>query len=133
MGALTGWQKCSGQKFRDITMTKMTRRKTLALALGLAATPILVSVAKAAGHGGKHTVKIASFKFDSDALEIKVGEMVEFVNEDGAPHTATADDGSFDTGTLGKGDTATITFETAGSFDYFCAVHPHMRGNITVV
>lgn len=114
-------------------MTKITRRKTLVLALGLAVTPLLVSAANAAAHGGKHTVKIAGFKFNSDNLEVKVGEMVEFMNEDGAPHTATADDGSFDTGFLNKGEAATITFDTAGSFDYFCAVHPNMRGNVTVV
>lgn len=112
---------------------KLSRRKTLGLALGLAAAPLATTIAKAAGHGGLHQVTIARHKFTEANLEISVGESVEFTNEDGAPHTATADDGSFDTGRLGKGDSATIVFETAGTFEYFCKFHPGMRGTITVL
>jgi plastocyanin len=44
----------------------------------------------------------------------------------------TAVDGSFNSGVLTVGNEFTETFETPGSFDYFCAIHPEMRGTVTV-
>ena len=49
-----------------------------------------------------------------------------------APHTVTADDGSFDTGKIDPGASATITVDTAGTFAYHCNFHPSMKATITV-
>lgn len=78
-----------------------------------------------------HLVEIQGMKFSVPALEVAVGDTVTFTNLDGAPHTATARDGAFDTGRLAKGGSATITISEAGTFDYFCAVHPAMKASIT--
>ena len=78
-----------------------------------------------------HAVDIQGMKFSAPALEVAVGDTVTFTNRDGAPHTATARDGSFDTGRLSQGQSASVTISAAGTFDYFCAVHPSMKASIT--
>ena len=78
-----------------------------------------------------HTVTIEGMKFSPPALSIAVGDTVTFVNQDSAPHTATAE-GTFDTGRLSQGQSDQVTFDAAGSFAYVCTVHPAMKGTITV-
>ena len=77
-------------------------------------------------------VEIVDFSFRSDTLEIAAGTTVTWTNEDTVPHTATADDGSFDSGSLGKGDSFSHTFDEPGTYPYFCAFHTGMRGTIVV-
>lgn len=113
-------------------MSQLTRRSLLRLAASAAAVPIAATMARADGHATTHQVLIKNFVFEPANLTIKAGDTVEFINEDGAPHTATADNGAFDTGNLRRGQSASLTFPAAGSFGYFCAVHPHMKGSITV-
>jgi plastocyanin len=78
------------------------------------------------------TVSIASFSFQPAALTVSVGTTVTWTNNDTASHTVTADDGSFKSGTLGKGVTFSQTFATAGTFAYHCAFHSSMTATITV-
>ena len=77
-------------------------------------------------------MSIASFSFQPAALTVSVGTTVTWTNNDSASHTVTADDGSFKSGTLGKGETFSQTFATAGTFAYHCAIHSSMTGTITV-
>lgn len=76
-----------------------------------------------------HAVTIQGMKFSPANIEIKAGDTITFTNKDSAPHTATAKDGSFDTGRLGKGESATVTVG-AGSHDYICEIHPMMKGKV---
>jgi plastocyanin len=46
-----------------------------------------------------------------------------WINQDNAPHTVTADDNSFDTGTLSQGQSGSITFDKPGEFPYYCLFH----------
>jgi len=80
----------------------------------------------------KAGIAIEDFKFLSADATVAVGANVTWTNQDAAPHTATADDASFDTGNLRQGDTGTVTFRKAGSFAYFCEFHKFMRAKITV-
>ena len=79
-----------------------------------------------------HAVAISGSAFSPPMVTVTVGDTVTWTNGDQISHTATADGGSFDTGTLGNGDSNTVTFATAGSFPYHCAIHPAMTGTITV-
>lgn len=109
-------------------MIRFSRRQFTAM-LGLGATlPLIAGPA----HAANHSVSIKSMKFNPAELTIAVGDTVTFINEDGAPHTASANDGSFDTGKLTTGASAGVTFAAAGSFDYFCKVHPNMKALIIV-
>jgi plastocyanin len=78
------------------------------------------------------SVSIRDFAFAPGNLQVPVGATVTWTNYDDAPHTATAKDGSWDTGILSKGDTKTITFDKAGEYQYYCKVHPNMVGRLTV-
>ena len=77
-----------------------------------------------------HAVAIKGMKFDPAELDVAVGDTVTFTNMDGAPHTGSAKDGSFDTGKLTKGQSGTVTIEAAGDIAFFCKVHPNMKGVI---
>ena len=77
------------------------------------------------------TVEIVDFKYQPEALTVKAGTKVTWLNRDAAPHTATVKDG-FDTGTLRKGERKTLTLETTGTFAYICTIHPFMSASVTV-
>jgi plastocyanin len=78
-------------------------------------------------------VQIVEFSYEPDPVVVQVGGKVTWQNQDPAPHTATADDGSFDTGTIEKGKLGSATFKEAGTFTYFCEIHPTMHGTVEVV
>ncbi|HET7507221.1 MAG TPA: cupredoxin family copper-binding protein [Solirubrobacterales bacterium] len=78
-------------------------------------------------------VQIVEFSYEPDPVVVQVGGKVTWQNEDSAPHTATADDGSFDTGTIEEGKIGSATFKEAGTFTYFCEIHPTMHGTVEVV
>jgi plastocyanin len=78
-------------------------------------------------------VKIVEFTYEPDPVVVQTGGKVIWQNEDAAPHTATADDGSFDTGTIEQGKIGSETFKEAGTYPYFCEIHPDMRGAVEVV
>jgi len=78
-------------------------------------------------------VQIVEFTYEPDPVVVQVGGKVTWQNEDSAPHTATADDGSFDTGTIEQGKLGSATFKEAGTFTYFCEIHPTMHGTVEVV
>jgi plastocyanin len=81
------------------------------------------------------SVTIVNFAFMPTPLTIPVGTTVVWTNQDAAPHTATSDPGSaftFDTGMLEKGQSGKVTFTQAGTFTYYCIVHPDMHGMVTV-
>jgi plastocyanin len=77
-------------------------------------------------------VTIKDFKFLPGTTSVSVGDTITWTNQDVAPHTATANDGSFDTGSLSKGKSGSHTFTKAGSFPYICSIHPSMKGTVTV-
>jgi plastocyanin len=78
-------------------------------------------------------VEIVDFAYDPDPVTIEEGGKVIWQNEDSAPHTATADDGSFDTGTLEEGKLKSESFKEAGTYTYICSIHPDMHGTVEVV
>ncbi|MFM9975611.1 MAG: cupredoxin family copper-binding protein [Beijerinckiaceae bacterium] len=77
-------------------------------------------------------VGIARFNFGPSRIEIFVGDSVTWINADFAPHTATADDGAWDTGALERHARGRITFNAPGTYHYFCVFHPHMKGTVVV-
>jgi len=78
-------------------------------------------------------VEIEDFGYNPDPVTIAAGGKVTWINRDSAPHTATAGDGSFDTGTLEEGKLKSESFKEPGTFDYICSIHPEMHGTVEVV
>jgi plastocyanin len=79
-------------------------------------------------------VTIDNFAFNPPLLTVAVGTKVTWINRDDVPHTATstAKPRVIDSGPLDTDDQFTHAFVAPGTYDYFCAVHPHMTGRIVV-
>lgn len=109
-------------------MTRMVRRSMVLATLAGVALGALPSIAMAADHA----VAISGFAFAPETVTVSVGDTVTWSNSDAANHTATADDGSFDTGTISSGSTKSVTFSAAGTFAYHCTIHASMTATVVV-
>ena len=80
-------------------------------------------------------VEMVDFSFDPPTVIVQAGGKVIWQNEGEAPHTATADTGSFDTGTVdpGKLKAEAAAFKEPGTTSYICEIHPEMKGTVKVV
>mgnify|MGYP000454044516 CR=1 FL=1 len=103
------------------------------VALALPADPDPVPATSAGDPDASPVVEIVDFDFaGTDA--VAPGATINVTNADGAPHTLTAVDGSFDTGVLNGSASATVTAPSApGTYEYFCSIHPSMTGDIRVL
>jgi plastocyanin len=78
------------------------------------------------------TVTIDNFAFTPASLTVKPGTVVTFVNHDDIPHSIVDVGKAFRSRALDTDETYAFTFTTAGDYDYFCGLHPHMKGKIVV-
>jgi MYXO-CTERM domain-containing protein len=108
-----------------------TRRVLIRSALG-GVLAILASGLGSVVLAADHPVDIAGFAFSPQTVTIAVGDTVTWTNADAQGHTATANDGSFDTGTIASNTSKSATFATAGTFAYHCKIHPTMTATIVV-
>src|SRR5271154_5026962 len=77
-------------------------------------------------------VKIDNFKFGPEALTVPVGTTVTWTNRDDIPHTVVSTDGVSKSKVLDTDEKFSFTFAKAGTFDYFCSIHPKMVGKVVV-
>jgi plastocyanin len=92
----------------------------------------LLVFAPAASAQDDMTVSIQDFFFSPDQMTVAPGTTVTWTNEAQTPHTTTADDGTWDSGTLEQGDDFSFTFDDPGTYTYHCSIHPDMTATITV-
>ena len=78
------------------------------------------------------SVQIIDYDYSPKELSVAPGASVRFLNVGAKKHTVTATDGSFDSGLMSAGDAYSHTFNSAGSFQYYCDLHPDMVGTVTV-
>ena len=78
------------------------------------------------------SARIADFAFSPERTDVSVGTRVTWTNDDPTAHTVTADDGSFDSGTLDAGARFSFVFDRPGTFHYACLIHPSMQGTVHV-
>lgn len=94
-----------------------------------ATVPSTTSTETGQGSAGTKVVKIANFAFSPKTIDVKVGQKIEFENEDGAPHNVVAYSGAdFESDTLGTGATFEFTPTAAGTITYECTLHSQMKG-----
>ena len=79
------------------------------------------------------TIHIKDFAFKPAASTIHAGDRVTFVNDDDEAHTATSDEKSFDSSGLDGGGAWQHVFTKAGTYHYFCELHPYMKATIVVL
>ena len=79
-----------------------------------------------------HTIVIADMKFVPETLTVKAGDTVVWVNKDFFPHTATAQDKSFDSRDIATNKSWKYVVKKKGSFPYICTLHPTMKATLVV-
>ena len=99
---------------------------------GALAGLLQIALAAPSTAGGVARVTINSLAFSPPEIQAKVGDTVEWVNGDFVDHTATAKNGEWDV-TIVAGKSAQLQLMHAGSFAYFCRIHPNMMGTIHVI
>ncbi len=106
----------------------MDRRRLVALAGGSA---LVIVIGAGTALAADRSVAISGFTFSPRTVTVNVGDTVTWTNSDAQAHTATSGS-AWSTGDIGNGESASITFSTAGTFDYICAIHPTMTGTVVV-
>jgi plastocyanin len=119
---------------------KMTRTNVWIASL---ATPVMItvlllfagspSVTAADQPSAANTeVKIDNFSFGPQTVTVPVGATVTWTNRDDIPHTVVSTDGVFKSKVRDTDETFSYTFTKAGTYPYFCSVHPKMTGKVVV-
>jgi len=111
--------------------------RSLARVLPLALVPALLTGAgptpSAVGGIGVTDVSITSAPaFSPETVKIGLDTSVTWTNNDGTTHTATSNNGFFNTGNISAGQEDTVEFESAGTYRYHCNLHAHMTGSVKV-
>jgi plastocyanin len=113
------------------TRFALNRGLVVALLLGPVVGAMLAFAAVAA-QDASDVITIDNFTFTPKELTIAVGTTVKWVNHDDIPHTVVNKDKVFRSKALDTDDSYSFTFTSAGTFDYFCGLHPHMVGQVIV-
>jgi plastocyanin len=116
------------------------RRLSCWVVLSFFALIVFVPVAGAHEHQGMMgqstpmvwSVAIEDFYFEPGNVAIQPGDTIIWVNEGNSPHTVTSDNGQFYSEVLNPGESFMLTFPEAGTFTYYCEIHPSMTGSVTV-
>jgi plastocyanin len=77
-------------------------------------------------------VKIDNFVFGPQTITVPVGTTVTWTNVDDIPHTAVSTDGVFKSKVIDTDEKFSYTFTKAGTYSYYCSVHPKLTGQIVV-
>jgi plastocyanin len=93
-----------------------------------APTPVSASTVKS----GHVAIVISNFAFGPTQITVKAGTHITWTNHDQTAHTATANDNSFDTGTIAPKASRTVDFKRPGVYHYHCAFHAFMTGTVVV-
>ena len=78
------------------------------------------------------SVKIDNFVFGPQTLTVPVGATVTWTNSDDIPHTSVSTEGVFKSKVLDTDEKFSYTFTKAGTYPYYCTIHPKMTGTVVV-
>lgn len=81
---------------------------------------------------GETHLTIDNFTFKPDTVTVAVGTTIVWENDDDIPHSIVETTGKFHSPALDTEDKFSFTFDKVGSFEYFCGLHPHMKGKVVV-
>jgi amicyanin len=110
----------------------------LALSLGLSKAGCKLLAAKPVASGqttsnGQYQVKIDNFSFGPATLTVSVGATVTWINQDDVPHNVVSTDGKdIKSPVLDTDQKFSYTFTKAGTYDYYCKIHPMMTAKVIV-
>jgi plastocyanin len=119
---------------------KVMIRKTVWIA-GLLTTVMVAALLLSAASPGSSAkapqptsaeVKVDNFSFGPASLSVAVGTTVTWTNRDDIPHTVVSTDKVFKSKVLDTDEKFSFTFDKAGTYPYFCSIHPKMTGSVVV-
>jgi plastocyanin len=105
---------------------------TLVITIGAMGTRHQNSIVNAQQKSDTTEVKIDNFSFGPGTLTVPVGTTVTWTNRDDIPHTAVSTEGAFKSKVMDTDEKFSYTFTKAGTFPYFCSIHPKMTGKVVV-
>jgi len=117
---------------------KMTKKN-----MWIAATPVMITMLLLSAGSPSVTandqptaataeVKVDNFSFGPETLTVTAGTTVTWTNRDDIPHTVVSTDGVFKSKVRDTDEKFSYTFTKAGTYPYFCSVHPKMTGKVVV-
>jgi plastocyanin len=109
----------------------LSRAVVVAVLLG-PVTGATLAVAAVEAQDSTNSITIDNFTFTPPEITVAVGTTVKWVNHDDIPHSVVNKDKVFRSKALDTDDSFSYTFASAGTFEYFCGLHPHMTGKIIV-
>ncbi len=93
----------------------------------------LVGTPTPAGTAAVPSVTISNFSFSPADITVSAGTTVTWTNKDAIPHEVNSSGASlFDSGLMQQNTTFSFTFSGVGIIPYNCAIHPYMKGTVTV-
>ena len=116
-------------------MRKSLSLTALAIALPLAVVAVLLvhpTRAKGEDKSSPNEIRVDNFSFAPETLTVPVNSTVTWVNKDDVPHVIASNDGLFKSKGLDTDDKYSYTFTKAGTYSYYCSIHPKMVGKIVV-
>jgi len=121
--------------------------KTKNVLIAILALPVMIAIFLVAGSrkimaaatpangqpsAAASTVKIDNFSFGPQTVTVPVGATVTWMNRDDIPHTAVSTDGVFKSKVMDTDEKFSYTFTKAGTYAYYCTIHPKMTGQVVV-
>ena len=102
----------------------------IAVVLLLAGSPLVAADDQPSA--ASKEIKIDNFSFEPQMVTIPVGATVTWINRDDIPHTSVSTDGVFKSKVIDTDEKFSYTFAKAGTYTYYCTIHPKMTGQVVV-
>lgn len=119
-------------KIRTV-LSRIVRDVRIALAFAIVAGLATgAAVAQQVAAAQPVAVTIDNFTFSPAEITVPVGAVVKWSNHDDIPHSIVGPNGAFRSAALDTDESYSFAFKTAGTFTYFCGLHPHMTGKVIV-
>ena len=117
-------------KRNSVWIASFTASVIIAIVLLAAGTPTVTANDQPSAANAE--VKIDNFVFGPQTVTVRVGTTVTWTNKDDIPHTSVSTDGVFKSKVLDTDEKFSYTFTKAGTYSYYCTIHPKMTGKVVV-
>jgi plastocyanin len=116
---------------KNMWIASLTAPVMIAILLLCTGSPsVMASSVKASAAAAE--VKIDNFSFGPQTITVPVGATVVWTNRDDIPHTSVSTEGVFKSKVMDTDEKFSYTFTKAGTYPYFCSIHPKMTGQVVV-
>ena len=115
---------------KNVWVTSFAAAVVIAIVLSLAGSPSVTANDQPSAANAE--VKIDNFSFGPRTLTVPVGATVTWTNRDDIPHTSVSTDGVFKSKVIDTDEKFSYTFAKAGTYPYYCSIHPKMTGQVVV-